>query len=51
MIAHGPDGVLHGPHGRRRTGELAGKTVEPGETFAEAPSVSSSRRPYASPGR
>ncbi|MFY4721516.1 bifunctional class I SAM-dependent methyltransferase/NUDIX hydrolase [Streptomyces sp. LaBMicrA B280] len=35
VIVHGPDGVLLGRH-RRRTWELAGGTVEPGETFAEA---------------
>lgn len=35
MIVHGPDGILLGRH-RRRTWELAGGTVEPGETFAEA---------------
>ncbi|MGW6602601.1 bifunctional class I SAM-dependent methyltransferase/NUDIX hydrolase [Streptomyces sp. NPDC055036] len=35
VIVHGPDGVLLGQH-RRLTWELAGGTVEPGETFAEA---------------
>ncbi|MFF9090329.1 NUDIX domain-containing protein [Streptomyces sp. NPDC014991] len=35
VIVHGPDGVLLGRH-RRRTWELAGGTVEPGETFAQA---------------
>ncbi|MET9083617.1 bifunctional class I SAM-dependent methyltransferase/NUDIX hydrolase [Streptomyces sp. NPDC004237] len=35
VIVHGPDGILLGQH-RRRTWELAGGTVEPGETFAEA---------------
>ncbi|MER5960527.1 NUDIX domain-containing protein [Streptomyces sp. NPDC001893] len=35
IIVHGPDGVLLGQH-RRRTWELAGGTVEPGETFAQA---------------
>ncbi|MEU3862129.1 NUDIX hydrolase [Streptomyces sp. NPDC028722] len=35
MIVHGPDGVLLGRH-RRRTWELAGGTVEPGETLAQA---------------
>ncbi|MFF8369968.1 NUDIX domain-containing protein [Streptomyces lydicus] len=35
VIVHGPAGVLLGRH-RRRTWELAGGTVEPGETFAEA---------------
>ncbi|MEU2060991.1 NUDIX hydrolase [Streptomyces sp. NPDC013455] len=35
MIVHGPDGVLLGRH-RRRTWELAGGTVEPGESFARA---------------
>lgn len=35
MIVYGPDGILLGQH-RRRTWELAGGTVEPGETFAEA---------------
>ncbi|MEU5240932.1 bifunctional class I SAM-dependent methyltransferase/NUDIX hydrolase [Streptomyces lydicus] len=34
VIVHGPDGVLLGRH-RHRTWELAGGTVEPGETFAE----------------
>ncbi|MFE7028861.1 NUDIX domain-containing protein [Streptomyces sp. NPDC057621] len=34
-IVHGPEGALLGHH-RRRTWELAGGTVEPGETFAEA---------------
>ncbi|MFJ8589584.1 NUDIX domain-containing protein [Streptomyces sp. NPDC093595] len=32
---HGPDGVLLGRH-RRRTWDLAGRTVEPGESFAQA---------------
>ncbi|MFE2728173.1 NUDIX domain-containing protein [Kitasatospora sp. NPDC059327] len=35
IIVHGPDGVLLGQH-QRRTWELAGGTVEPGERFAEA---------------
>lgn len=35
IIVHGPGGVLLGRH-RRRTWELAGGTVEPGETFAQA---------------
>ncbi|MGY3677421.1 bifunctional class I SAM-dependent methyltransferase/NUDIX hydrolase [Streptomyces sp. TE33382] len=35
IIVHGPGGVLLGQH-RRRTWELAGGTVEPGETFAQA---------------
>ncbi|WP_073227206.1 bifunctional class I SAM-dependent methyltransferase/NUDIX hydrolase [Streptomyces sp. NBRC 110465] len=35
VIVHGPDGVLLGRH-RRRTWELAGGSVEPGENFAEA---------------
>ncbi|WP_127452717.1 bifunctional class I SAM-dependent methyltransferase/NUDIX hydrolase [Streptomyces sp. B29(2018)] len=35
VIVYGPEGVLLGRH-RRRTWELAGGTVEPGETFAEA---------------
>ncbi|MGW2652102.1 bifunctional class I SAM-dependent methyltransferase/NUDIX hydrolase [Streptomyces sp. NPDC001478] len=35
VIVHGPDGVLLGRH-RHRTWELAGGTVEPGETFAQA---------------
>lgn len=35
VIVYGPDGILLGRH-RRRTWELAGGTVEPGETFAEA---------------
>ncbi|MFD8847831.1 NUDIX domain-containing protein [Streptomyces sp. NPDC059604] len=35
VIVHGPDGVLLGRH-RRRTWELAGGTVEPGETLAQA---------------
>ncbi|WOX20285.1 bifunctional class I SAM-dependent methyltransferase/NUDIX hydrolase [Streptomyces solicathayae] len=35
VIVHGPDGVLLGRH-RRGTYELAGGSVEPGETFAEA---------------
>ncbi|MFF8275781.1 NUDIX domain-containing protein [Streptomyces lateritius] len=35
VIVHGPDGVLLGRH-RPGTYELAGGSVEPGETFAEA---------------
>ncbi len=35
VIVHGPDGVLLGRH-LRRTWELAGGTVEPGETLAQA---------------
>lgn len=35
VIVHGPNGVLLGRH-RRRTWELAGGTVEPGETLAQA---------------
>ncbi|MFF2012323.1 NUDIX domain-containing protein [Streptomyces sp. NPDC058195] len=35
VIVHGPHGVLLGRH-QRRTWELAGGTVEPGETFAQA---------------
>jgi 8-oxo-dGTP pyrophosphatase MutT (NUDIX family) len=35
VIVHGPAGVLLGRH-RRRTWELAGGTVEPGETLAQA---------------
>ncbi|WP_229879603.1 NUDIX domain-containing protein [Streptomyces spectabilis] len=35
IIVHGPDGVLLGQH-QRRTWELAGGTVEPGESFAHA---------------
>lgn len=35
VIVHGPDGVLLGRH-RLGTYELAGGSVEPGETFAEA---------------
>lgn len=35
VIVYGPDGVLLGRH-RRRTWELAGGTVEPGETLAQA---------------
>ncbi|MEU8759540.1 bifunctional class I SAM-dependent methyltransferase/NUDIX hydrolase [Streptomyces sp. NPDC048659] len=35
IIVHGPEGVLLGQH-RRQTWELAGGSVEPGETFAQA---------------
>ncbi|MHC3391039.1 bifunctional class I SAM-dependent methyltransferase/NUDIX hydrolase [Streptomyces lavendulocolor] len=35
VIVHGPNGVLLGRH-QRGTWELAGGTVEPGETFAQA---------------
>ncbi|MFI2765237.1 bifunctional class I SAM-dependent methyltransferase/NUDIX hydrolase [Streptomyces echinatus] len=35
IIVYGPDGVLLGQH-QRRTWELAGGSIEPGETFAQA---------------